>query len=213
MDGSQSLIITSDYVFSVLLLKLSFCPTHHMGSPITSPASVSSPNLFVTTLTPTGDDDGEEFWLDLLTVILAAPDCCSPALSTCWFIKQLLFCTHSSTIWPHWSLWCLAGSCGDTQLPWGGHELCFTYPPSSTTDQTTSSVPLRLPPPPHCLHVRLWVHNMMESDFGRSDACFLLSPQNRTGNWATEEESRCLLWGATQRGAHNGFHRSSSRSV
>lgn len=85
-------------------------------------------SFFVTILTPTGDDDGEEFWLSLLTV-LAAPDCCSPALSTCWFIKQLFFCTHSSTIWPHWSLWCLAGSCGDTQLPWGGHELCFTYPP------------------------------------------------------------------------------------
>lgn len=41
--------------------------------------------------------------------------------------------------------------------------------------------------------------------FRWSDPCFLLSPHNGPENGTTEDESRCLLWGVEQRGAHIGF--------
>lgn len=71
-------------------------------------------------------------WLCMLTVILSRSrslQSCSLA-STLWFIKQLLFHTHSSAIWPLWSLWCPAGGCGDTQIPWGGmSSVSLTHSP------------------------------------------------------------------------------------
>lgn len=105
----------------------------------------------------------------------------------------------------------------DSQLPWGrgGHYLHFTCPPPPAQAR---------PVPPRRCSLRLLLIVSVSGckcatwwrvTFGRSDACRLLSPrQNGSGNWVTEEKSRCLLWGAgTKAGTHNGFSVRSRRSV
>lgn len=99
--------------------------------------------------------------------------------------------------------------------PGGASPLFHMSPPSSGAGQTGSSAPLLPPPPAYCLSVRLRVRNMMESDFRTVRPLSPIVPwQNGSGNWATEEGSRCLLQGAgTKAGTHNGFSVRSRRSV
>lgn len=109
-----------------------------------------------------------------------------------------------------WRVWCLTADCVQTHNSpgvGGGHYLCFTCPPPPARAR---------PVPPRRCSLRLLLIVSVSGcecatwwrvTFGRSDACPPLSPrQNGSGNWATEEESRCLLWGAgTKAGTHNGF--------
>ena len=126
--------------------------------------------------------------------ILSTPDrCCCLAL---WFIKQLLFHTQS-------------GACGALRPPpvWtntaplGVWSLFHSLPllqrrPDRFLGAVVSSPSTSLSPCQAAKGPTWW-----RVTFGRSDACSPLSLLNGTGNWATEEESRCLLQGMTQRGA------------
>lgn len=122
-----------------------------------------------------------------------------PALCLLIYEAALLHC-RSSRIWPLGELWCPAGT-----ATWV-YELPFTY---LTPLPAQSREPLL-----HHWHLlRLLFVSVSGSGrttwwrvtFQWSDACFLLSPHNGPENGTTEDESRCLLGGVEQRGAHNGF--------
>lgn len=137
---------------------------------------------------------------------------CSLA-STLWFIKQLLFHTHPSTIWPHWSLWCPAGSCGDT-APLGGLQALF------------HSIPLLLQRPDRLLVAvapsTSTSLSPCQAERAQHDGEWLLDGQTpaplcpswiglKIGQQKRSPDVCCEAW--HKEGAHNGFSLSFSGSV
>lgn len=162
---------------------------------------------FAIVATVSGDEDNdEEHGLCVLTVIVAVllladlfSSCCfTPTPAQSGLTTSLLF---------------LLGTCGHTQLPWG-YSFCFIpllllQHRADRFFGVVCFLPLHLIVSMSSCESRTW----WRVTFGLWDACSLLSLLNRAENWATEEKSRCLLQGVTQRGAHNDFNLSLSRSV
>lgn len=93
--------------------------------------------------------------------------------------------------------------------PWGGtNSVSVTPPPPPQARPVAPSPSTSLCP---CQAAR--AQHDGESDFWMVRRLLSFVPLNWTGNWATEEESRCLLRGVTQRGTDNGLNLSFSGSV
>lgn len=119
-------------------------------------------------------------------------------------MKRAVSILPSATWFPK-QLWCPAAPPGSDPsensvvqlgLP-RGRMSSLSPRPSSNTEQIASSAPLAPPLPPLCLPVRQRGNNVMESDFRRSDARFLLSPptmglkKNDNRWWVQMSFGRC----------------------